>query len=192
MILPGIERKIISTPHLKNGWEGSIIDLIYNEEIPFNERLLIVIESELISSKLLRVFSVWCARRVLQICPSSGLSNLLDVVEQYANSTGSFVEVENAYFAARKEFTGKTKSTQFKEAEAAVYATIDPVSRDAAKRASRLSVAVLGHYNVASEIEKKHLWKIRDLVLENLTKGEVEFILKNQFPNLKEVKSHAK
>ena len=68
------------------------------------------------------------------------------------------------------------------EAEAAAYATVNLFAKDAAKEASFHSLIVLSYYNDREEIQRKHFWKIQDLVLTYLTSGEVAFILRNHYP----------
>lgn len=181
MILPGIRRKVIRTPHLPTGWEGSILDLIYMESIPFKDRLNIVIDYELISEKLLRIFSIWCARRVLLLCPRKELSELLDKSNEYALGNCPFSDLKEMREAIIANTPEGERPVQIIEAEEAVFSTISVFAKDAASGSSSHSVEVLSYYNDREEIQKKHLWKIRDLVLQYLTSGEVEFILRNDF-----------
>lgn len=182
MILPGITRKMIKTEYLDHEWEGSIIDLIDNERIPFGDRLRLVIDHQLISDKLLRLFSIWCARRVMSYCPRKPLEDYLNKMEQYVLGKCGFSEVKEHYLLAIESSPKGIKSIQLEESESAVYSTLIANAKDAAKGSSFHSLVVLSQYNDRESIQKKHLWKIQDLVLTYLTSGEVEFILRNDHP----------
>lgn len=179
MLLPELERVVISTSYLPHGWEGSVVDLIENDEIPFSVRLDLVINYELISNKLLRVFAVWCAKQVHRFANMEVLDRLLNKCEDYAYGRVERVELVHLYLQTIRELALEKKSDQLREAEDAAYSTVHTQAKVAARNAAKHSHNVLKNYNDIYSIHKKHVWKIRDLVLENLTNGEVAFIVRN-------------
>jgi len=182
MLLPDINRKTISTAYLVHNWEGSVVDFIENEDIPFNERLSIVIDYELISPKLLRLFSIWCARQVLKFTHARIISELLDTAEDFAYGRIDRETLVSKYLKTIKELALEDKTRCVQEAEEAAYSSVRKHAKDAARESSLHSQNVLSHYTEETEIQRKHVWKIRDLILDHLTTGDVDFILKNTHP----------
>lgn len=51
--------------YLKETFKGSAIDILNNENIPFADRLWVVLRTEILSDKMMRLFAVWSYRQTL-------------------------------------------------------------------------------------------------------------------------------
>lgn len=74
-------------------WRGTAVDLLNDARLPPEERLWFVLRTELLSKLSLRLFAVWCAKRV-QLLAGHPLGELtVSVAERYANGQASYQEL---------------------------------------------------------------------------------------------------
>ena len=78
--------------------------------------------------KKIRLFAVWCARRVQHLMTDPLSLRTLDVAEAYANGTATLEELRSAWDAARARQSGAAWSAARDAAVAARYAAIDAAS----------------------------------------------------------------
>ena len=52
------------TKYLLPNWSGTVIDILNFKGVPFFDRLWVIMQTDLVSKKLMRLFAVWCARQV--------------------------------------------------------------------------------------------------------------------------------
>lgn len=74
--------------YLQEDWKGTVLDILNKDEIPFKDRLWVVLRTELLSKKLMRLFSVHFAREAV------------NVAERYVNGNATEEELDTAYYAA--------------------------------------------------------------------------------------------
>ena len=86
--------------HLPENWVGTVIDILRHNTIPAADKLWVVLRDELIDSKTLRLFAVWCARQVEHLLTDERSKNALTVAEKFANGIASQSELEAAWDAA--------------------------------------------------------------------------------------------
>ncbi len=86
--------------HLTEGWSGTVIDILKHETIPSADKFWVVCREELINTKTLRLFAVWCARQVEHLMTDVRSKKALDVAERYANGEASDSELAAARTAA--------------------------------------------------------------------------------------------
>jgi len=87
--------------YLPEDWEGTVLDILRNDEIPAEDRLWVVLREELIDAKTLRLFAVWCARQVEHLMTDPRSTAALDVAERFAHGKATQEEVDAAWAAAR-------------------------------------------------------------------------------------------
>lgn len=86
--------------YLTEDWEGTILDILDRDYIPFQDRLWVVCRPEFLSDKLMRLFAVWCARQVKHLMKDKRSIEALDVAERYALGTATKKELRTARDAA--------------------------------------------------------------------------------------------
>lgn len=87
--------------HLPENWVGTVIDILRHNTIPAADKLWVVLREELIDAKTLRLFAVWCGRRVEHMLTDERSKNALTVAEKFANGIASQNELTAASAAAR-------------------------------------------------------------------------------------------
>jgi len=86
--------------HLPEGWSGTVLDILKNKEIPIQDRFWVVLREELLPSRFLRLFAVWCARQVQHLMKDERSIAALDVAEKYAKGEVGEEELKEARAAA--------------------------------------------------------------------------------------------
>jgi hypothetical protein len=72
--------------YLAESWEGTALDILNEKRIPFQDRLWVIMRTDLVSEKLMRKFAVWCARQVQHLMTDSRSIHALDVMEAYVEN----------------------------------------------------------------------------------------------------------
>jgi hypothetical protein len=67
---------------LPETWSGTIIDILDIKECSFEDRLWVILHTEFVSDKLMRLFAVWCARQVQHLITDARSIVALDVAEK--------------------------------------------------------------------------------------------------------------
>ena len=86
--------------YLSEDWTGTALDFLNIKEIPFHDRLWVLMRTDFVSEKLLRLFAVWCARQVQHLMKDERSLKALDVAEAFANGAASQEELDAAWTAA--------------------------------------------------------------------------------------------
>ena len=86
---------------LPETWSGTIIDILDIKECSFEDRLWVILHTEFVSDKLMRLFAVWCARQVQHLMTDARSIVALDVAEKFANGLATKDELFAARYAAR-------------------------------------------------------------------------------------------
>jgi hypothetical protein len=117
-----------ASEHIKPGEIHTVITLLDRKDIPFDDRLWVIMRDELVSDKLMRLFAVWCARQVQHLMKDERSIKALDVVEAFANGNATKEELAAAWAAALGAALGAAGSAARDAAESA--------ARDAARAAA--------------------------------------------------------
>jgi hypothetical protein len=87
--------------YLPGEWQGTALDILNLKECPFPDRLWVIMRTDLVSEKLMRLFAVWCARQVQHLMKDERSLKALDVAEAFANGKATKEELDAAGDAAR-------------------------------------------------------------------------------------------
>jgi hypothetical protein len=87
---------------LKEGWKGTAIEILNNENIPFDDRFWCVLRHELMSEKAMRLFIVWCYRQTLKFIdnPDPRSVQAVDIAERFAKNEATVKELSLAWVDA--------------------------------------------------------------------------------------------
>lgn len=85
-------------------WSGTALDILRSrkEDISPDDRLWVVLRSEIIDDKTLRLFAVRCARSVQHLLTDPYSIAAIDVAERFANGNATEEELARARGAARE------------------------------------------------------------------------------------------
>lgn len=88
--------------HVSKGWRGTAIDVLNMGAVPFADRLWVVLRSEIVSERVMRLFAIWCYRQTLKFVtnPDPRSVAAADVAERFANGHATAEELEAAKSAA--------------------------------------------------------------------------------------------
>lgn len=85
------------SPQEKYGdFSGTILDLLKDERIPNEDKILAFTRKGVMDDKTLRLFAVRCARQVQHLMKDQRSINALDVAEKYANGLATYEELAAA------------------------------------------------------------------------------------------------
>ena len=115
------------TKYLSEDWSGTAIDLLDVTAIPFQDRLWVLMRTDFVSEKLMRLFAVWSARQVQHLMKDLRSLAALDVAEKFATGAASPEELA----AARDAAWDAGRDAAWDAARAAAWAA----ARDAARAA---------------------------------------------------------
>lgn len=100
--------------YIPETWIGTALDILDLKDVPTADRLWVVLRTDLVSEKCMRLFAVWCARQVQHLMKDSRSIAALDVVERFVNG-----EASNE---ARAAAEGAARAAAWAAAEAAAWA----------------------------------------------------------------------
>lgn len=92
--------------YLSKTFRGTALDILNNNKIPANDRLWVVLRSDITSERVMRLFAIWSFREIVRIgvhidCRSVIAAN---VVEAYAIGKATKAELSDASSAAYAAF----------------------------------------------------------------------------------------
>lgn len=126
--------------YLPENWRGTALTILKNEAIPFADRLWVVCRSEIASDRTLRLFAVWCARKVQHLMSDKRSIDAIEVAERFANGQATQAELDSARTAAReaaRDVVGM--ATIWAAAQAAAYSAAGDAAREAARDAAKVA-----------------------------------------------------
>jgi len=82
--------------HLAEDWSGTALDILRDEKMPVASRFWVVLRTEVLDKKTLRLFAVWCARSVQHLMQDQRSINAIDIAEKFANGEATEEELETA------------------------------------------------------------------------------------------------
>ena len=88
--------------HLSEDFRGTVVTILKNENIPFEDRLWVVLRNDLISDRVMRLFAVWSYRQTLKFVKNQDKRsiNAANIAEKYANGKLTKKELKAAERAA--------------------------------------------------------------------------------------------
>jgi len=88
--------------HLGENWKGTILDILDHKSIPFQDKLWVIFRTDLVSDKLMRLFSVWSYRQTLKFIknPDNRSIDAANIAEKYAYGEVSLEELSAASASA--------------------------------------------------------------------------------------------
>ena len=116
--------------HIPADWRGTAVDVLKLEKVGTEDRLWVVLRSEIVSERVVRLFAVWCARRVQHLMKDGRSLKALDVAERFANGEASKEELSAARAAAWDAARAATRAAARDAARAAAWATAWAATRD--------------------------------------------------------------
>lgn len=117
--------------YLKENFKGSAIDILNNEYIPFEDRLWVILRTEIVSEKLMRLFAVWSYRQTLVFVknPDPRSIKAADISEAFALDKASREELS----AARSAALSAAESAAWSAARSAAWSAAKSAARSAQK-----------------------------------------------------------
>lgn len=161
--------------HLPEDWNGTALDILKNEAIPFQDRLWVIFRTELVSDKLMRLFAVWSYRQTLDwICnPDYRSIEAAMVAEKYANGDASDSELCAASSAAYSAVISASDIA----ARLAAYSAADSTALKAeragwgAALGAAESAAAAGAVWAAESAQQK---KLQEMLLAGIETGDTK------------------
>ena len=117
--------------YLPKDWAGTALEILDKKEILFQDRLWVIMRTELVSEKLMRLFAVWCARQVQHLMKDERSINAIDIAEKFANGLATKEELAAAWDAAQAAAWGAARAAAQAAARAAAWATAWATAWDA-------------------------------------------------------------
>jgi hypothetical protein len=124
--------------HLKEDFRGTALTILNNSEIPAVDRLWVVLRTDLVSEKLMRLFAVWCAREAIKLLskPDPRLEACCKVAERYALGQATDEERSAARSAAWSAASSAARSAAWSAARSAAESAARSAAESAAQSAA--------------------------------------------------------
>ena len=146
-------------------WQGTIFDVLGLKDVSFEDKLWLIMRTDLVSEKLMRLFAVWCARQVQHLMHDQRSIDALDVAERFAHKDASKEELDAAWYTAR--YTAWDAA--WDAATAAARATATAAAR-AAATAAAWAAAWAAAGAAARDAQEK---KLREMIAAGIETGDV-------------------
>jgi hypothetical protein len=135
--------------YIPETWTGTVVDILDLDAVPANDRLWVVLHSEFLPDKLMRLFAVRCARQVQHLLTDERSIRAIDVAERYANGLATDEELTAAWAAA---------------SDAARDAVSD-AARDAARAAASDAARAAARDAVSDAVSDAQVKQLREMIL---------------------------
>jgi hypothetical protein len=122
--------------YLSEDWTGTVLDIVKNDDVPWDDRLWVVMREDLLSDRLMRMFAVWCARQVQHLITDERSLKALEVAERFANGLATKEELAAARVAARAAAWNAAWHAARDAARDAAWHAAEAAARDAARDAA--------------------------------------------------------
>ncbi len=110
---------------LPEDWRGTVFDILDNKDIPFRDRVWVIMRADLVSKKLMRLFAVWCARQVQHEIKDERSLKAIEVAERFALGEATEVELSAARSAAESAARSAAWSAARSAAESAAWSAAE-------------------------------------------------------------------
>lgn len=137
---------------VSSDWEGTALDVLALNNITAFDKLWVVLRSEFLSDKTLRLFAVSCARSVEHLLTDERSKKAIEIAERYAHGEASDAELAAARAAAREATWAAELGTAWAAAAAAEAAAAAAAWEAAAPAATTRKQQV----EMLIELIKKH------------------------------------
>jgi hypothetical protein len=108
------------------------VSILNNKNIPFNERLSIIMNSGLFSEKSMRKYAVWCAKQVQGLMYSSNV----EVLEKIEDNIDNEAELANLAKEAYNSVHNQAGAVVCRAAKASAYEAACSTAKEAARVAA--------------------------------------------------------
>jgi activator of HSP90 ATPase len=159
--------------YLKESWRGTVLDIVKNKDIPFADRLWVIMRKELVSEKLMRLFAVWCARKALKYNDNPVLVDVLKVVTRYIKGKATTEELSAAESAAWSAAVSAARSAAVSAAESAAGSAAESAAGSAAGSAAE-SAARSAAESAAWSAARSAAWSAQEKQLIKMLKAGVK------------------
>jgi hypothetical protein len=123
--------------YVPDTWRGTAVDILRLTSVPHADRLWVVLRTELVSERVMRLFAVWCARQVQHLMKDERSLKALDVAEAFANGNATREELSAARAAAGAAAWDAARDAAWDAARDAAWAAARDAARAAARDAAR-------------------------------------------------------
>jgi hypothetical protein len=127
--------------YLVAGKRYNSVKILQDERIPMHDRLWVVLRTDLVSEKVMRLFAVWSARQVQHLMKDPRSIAALEVAERFANGQATAEELNDANAAA---YASAAASAAY------AYASAAPDAAAYASAAASRSAAAYESYDAAA------------------------------------------
>jgi hypothetical protein len=138
--------------HLQPGIRYNAVKILEREDIPAQDRLWVVLRTDLVSEKCMRLFAVWCARQVVKPDADPRTLNALEIAEKYANGEATDSELSAAYSAANSA------------AYSAAYSAANSAAYSAANIAANIAANSAAYIAANSAARQKQIEKLIEMI----------------------------
>lgn len=150
--------------YLPEGWSGTCVDILNNENIPHVDRLWCVLRAELVSERTMRLFAVWCYRQTLKFVtnPDSRSIEAASVAERFANGQATAEEMS----AARSSAWSAVWSAARSAAELAAWSAAEAAWSAARTSAAEAAAGSAAAWSSAESARAAQKNKLIEMILE--------------------------
>ena len=176
--------------HLSPSEKYTVLSILDRKDIPFEDRLWVILRPEMVSDKLMRLFAVWCARQVQHLMKDERSTKALDVAEAFANGMATIEELAAAWDAARAAAWDAAWAAAWAAARAAAWAAAWDAAQAAAQaaawaaawdaaQAAALAAAWAAAWDAALAAARAAAWdaqesKLMEMIIEGIKTGDVK------------------
>ena len=122
--------------HLPEGWSGTAVDILKMDSVPLDDRIWVVLRTDLISERSIRLFAVAAARSVQHLMTDERSIRAIEVAERYANGLATDSELDEAARAAMAAWREAAAASEWADAAARAAWAASERGRVAARAAS--------------------------------------------------------
>lgn len=160
--------------YLPKDWSGTVMDLLNRSELTFTDRLKTIMRPELVSEKLMRRFSIWCAKQVEKEITDPRCISAIKVAEEYLE--GRVPEEVLAITHQVALDAGRAAPLETALAHMVAAATVHPLAADSALVASialTRAIAKSGFWYEKAAVKAAQSAKLRELLQDGRSEGDV-------------------
>lgn len=150
--------------YLAEDWSGTLLDILDDKRIPFEDRLWVIMRTSLVSEKLMRLFAVWCARQVQHLMADKRSLDALNVAERFANGEATKEELAAAGDAAWAAAGAAAGAAARDAAGDAAWAAAWAAAWDAARAAAWAAA-----WAAAGDAQEN---KLREMIMAGIESGD--------------------